>query len=401
MNTDLQNSPRKVRFLPYGILFVLTINWRLVPFDAAARVPAFLLGIFFLLHFSLMAKREYKLLWVWGIWATYTIVNTWCIGINFAGYKHGISDLFIRLFIPFAILALTQWLYSVDSRRTITWVMIVLGIRGLYFVISGAYTSFDFNTRWENEAGININEVGLSLVVWGWAILLWQQDKGKQKIVAIVALLFVGLAATQSGSRSSFISFVILIVVSVLPKCDFKKLRTYVSLPLLALIGIYFYSFVIEDTALGARLINTQHEMERFYFGDTVLARLLGDRAVYYFEGSRIFIDFPWFGVGYGNFVLHNSFGPYVCHVELMLQLAEGGIIGSALFLLFYGGLGTKLLSRFLKSTQRAKDSIYIAGFILVMAINFTSYTSTRPVYFLILGLCLGYATSTEQENRD
>ena len=135
-----------------------------------------------------------------------------------------------------------------------------------------------------------------------------------------------------------------------------------------------------------------------YEFANHPLAKVLGDRSVYYFEGWRIFKDHPWFGVGRDNYILYNSYGPLVCHVEIMAQLAEGGIIGSLLFLLFYLSLYRKSAKKIFAPKWDKADIVYLAGPFFVILISLASYTSFRCIYFIPLATCLWYITTDAAE---
>ena len=82
-------------------------------------------------------------------------------------------------------------------------------------------------------------------------------------------------------------------------------------------------------------MANREDEIQNSQFDDSIITRTLGERSGYVFEGYEIWQDFPWFGVGYGNYIYYSYSRSYRNHVEYMSQLSEGGIFGILLYLYF------------------------------------------------------------------
>lgn len=92
----------------------------------------------------------------------------------------------------------------------------------------------------------------------------------------------------------------------------------------------------------------------------------------------------------------------YVLHTEYIVQLAEGGIIGFTLFLLFYVGIGKRIVISWKNyKTRRTEIWLFIGAFGAILFVNITAWTYSFPHYFLIFGIILGYLESIKIENNN
>ena len=155
------------------------------------------------------------------------------------------------------------------------------------------------------------------------------------------------------------------------------------------LLTVWTHGNVFENTAMWQRIENTENDMEKMYFADTWLAKIMGDRSSYYFGGWEIFSKHPVNGVGLNNYIFHNPFAEFVCHVEIMAQLSEEGILGAIIFLLFYGAIAWQLWkTRKFKSLFEWRFCLVL--FLSICFVNFASYTSMRSVYYMFFGYIIG-----------
>ncbi len=112
-----------------------------------------------------------------------------------------------------------------------------------------------------------------------------------------------------------------------------------------------------------------------------------GDRGVYYVRGWEAFKDEPITGIGLKNF-LHN-YWPTVLHSEFMVHLAELGLIGFILYLLF-----NISVFRSIREAKKTNASaliynylFFVFGAIMISASVLFMYNSmaTAIIYGLIL----------------
>ena len=390
----------------YYIIYFVIINWPLLVvqtfnIDTAMRVP-FVLGAFFLLtHLGFCLQKKYAPFGIWAIWVVYTIANTMIIGLNYAANKHGLMDMLIRCTIPLSIFAMTLYLLKVNAKGTVRVIFWSLLFYCMELLFRGAFLSdFTLMKRMTNADGVNANELGLSFIVLAWATMVYERCvKPKNKLLVPLLLLFgTAIIVLRSASRSAFFVFVFLLAARYILFVNWRKLSTYLAALVVIPVVIIANSYISNKTMLGKRLEATSTEMRNYDFDDHQLAQTFGDRSVYYFEGWRIFKEHPWFGIGRDNYILHNSYGNFICHVEVMAQLAEGGIFGSLLFFLFYFFLYRKTARIIFTKNWNKADMVYLAGPFFIMIINLASYTAFRYIYFIPLATCLWYTTSDSLE---
>ena len=110
--------------------------------------------------------------------------------------------------------------------------------------------------------------------------------------------------------------------------------------------------------------------------------------------GWKIFIEHPWFGVGLSNFQIETGY-PLPIHSEYIVQLCEGGIVGSILFIMFYLNILKCIIS--VKTSNKDNLGIYLlflSLFLTVCFINLTAWTYQFSHYFICFGLIIGKSFS-------
>jgi O-antigen ligase len=90
----------------------------------------------------------------------------------------------------------------------------------------------------------------------------------------------------------------------------------------------------MDHTVLGRRLNDIEETSKLYNKTNIAVFDLLGDRTYYYLKGWELFVKHPVTGIGLRNFRIKTG-SKETMHSEYMVQLAEGGIIGSFLFILF------------------------------------------------------------------
>lgn len=383
----------------YLLLFV-TINWRVVPFDAAMRIPFVLLTVFALWHIGYFMKKKYLLLWFWVVWAMYMFVNTWVAGLNPYTFRHGLYDLAVNLLMPCELLFLVVRLFELNPKKTVNVALITVAVKCIIFILLGGYRISSLGSdRWMNTEAVNINEVGLTMVICEWLVILWanRKDHPLPGILKLGLLLLLMICVILTASRTSFFAFAFVLIASFVAKMNLKSASTYLFLFLLVPCVFFFSSFVINETVLGERILGTSDDVV-LLVGENFLTKIMGDRSVYYIEGARIFREYPWCGVGFYNYMLYNTISSHICHADYIIQVAEGGIIGSFLYILFYFGLIRNAYRRFLKAGERSRDFVYLLGVLMILVMNFATFTCYRPIYFIVLGIAIGY-TLTDPEH--
>lgn len=132
-----------------------------------------------------------------------------------------------------------------------------------------------------------------------------------------------------SGSRNGLLVVcfaLVMLLVAYISKGNVLKMVFFI---VLAFVG---YNY-LQTTEIYDRLMNVSSEYSLIQTG-TVWDKILGDRIYYYVIGFQNFLDNPIYGIGLLNFQEYNNY-KYPLHTESMTHLAEGGLIGITMYILF------------------------------------------------------------------
>ena len=146
-----------------------------------------------------------------------------------------------------------------------------------------------------------------------------------------------------------------------------------ISLPKTFVIVVFIalpISLLVKTTTLGNRLSETSTQslaLSNDYVTGTVFENF-GDRGVYYVLGWEAFKDSPVFGIGLRNF--KGLYYDTVMHSEIMLQLAELGLIGFFLFARNLWYLSRDILK--LRQLKPNKLHNYLALILVVILLSAT-----------------------------
>ena len=237
------------------------------------------------------------------------------------------------------------------------------------------------------------NRIGLYGVIL-WSLLLYKYYKFKKKPYSLILLIALSILPIitifKTGSRSVLGVFVIIIVGIFL----IHRSRDFLKSAAIYIVGIVFvllfFNFVLENTYVGQRLAATGEQAERHSLNTGTIFDKFGDRGLFYIYGAYEFVKSPVFGIGLENF---RTPGGYVMHPEYMVQITELGIVGSILFLLFFGWVGKENLAVLrMKITPFDRKSIEILtlAFVGILIFGTALWFYKVPIAFTLFGLLIG-----------
>jgi O-antigen ligase len=118
--------------------------------------------------------------------------------------------------------------------------------------------------------------------------------------------------------------------------------------------------------------------------------RMFDGRARYYLDGWDLFLNNKINGIGLTNFMYYDI-RSRALHTEYMAQLAEGGLIGTLLFLLFYSYIIISLFKiRKNKSLKKSAEAYLLS--MIIMLILFTGVWIYRnPMMWVLIGLSIRF----------
>lgn len=292
------------------------------------------------------------------------------------------------LFIPFSILFYSVFLFLIDEKK-----FVITGIISyiLYWLLAYQTVNIDTSTM-RLEGSIHPNQFAQCV---GFGLLFLTYIKVRYDLSA-KTILFVSIPALyliiQCGSRNGLVLFAFYLcalIGTVILKKGYVSFRTFISGVVLVIISFLIIKNIIETTSLGERILSVNESFEESnneYLTGTVFDSILGERVVYYVLGFENFIDNPLFGIGVWNFSNYNDF-PFPLHSEYMIHLAEGGIIGSMLYISFIYSVGKTVIYRFVKE----KNALYFTlslSFIIYLLIGLTARELFYVQFYPVLGLC-------------
>ena len=376
----------------FYIVFVLLwepIHATIFTLDSKGRIVVYLTIFIFLLNF--ISNRRFqrfslsKPMIFWGIWLIYSSIN-----LKITGYHGDLPFLFyliLHLFTPFVMMLIVSVEWHYDPKKILYVLLGVFMIYGLSLIILiDNYTGF----TGEQNVGTfgNMGPLNILFVIFYSGLLFAKKWIKKQHLYLFIffAFLIIVLSATRKafGAAVIMLAFIILSQIKLSP----KKL---VQVAVLSIITIWGGNFALNNTTMGKRFATIEESGEIYNTTDNETLNLLGDRAFFYIVGWKIFLEKPITGIGLNNFQKKANSRVRI-HSEYMVQITEGGIIGSSLFLFFNLWISLNLYKNWKNNkNNRSIILVLIGGFSAILFINITGWTYAFPHYFACFGVIIGY----------
>lgn len=382
--------------LRYGYIILLII-W--MPFQKfilkvdGAGISILLLSLAVFTNESIKTNflRLFRLkpFWIWGVWIIYNYVNT-----QIKGSSHQSTwAFFLQLFYPlFIMLILYNSIIRYNFRSLLTVIVI-----GLYAYIAFVFI-FDIRVFFDSrtDSVLNANIIGINAFLLVFVLTLKYVYKHIKLLPFFLLSVIPILVLVLSASRKSFIALLILVLAFLFIRLKGSPIKRFFIIVFSSIFLYVGVTFVINSTALGQRFqeTTTAAQENKKLQTKTVLDNF-GDRGIFYYYGWKMFLNNPITGVGLQNFKKVSDLFDSNIHSEYMVHIAEGGVIGTSLFFLFYYWIGKQLKRAYNKFKKLRKITIiYIAGFVAVLSINTAAWTYDNITIFILLGLIIGYVKS-------
>lgn len=195
-----------------------------------------------------------------------------------------------------------------------------------------------------------------------------------------------------SGSRNGLLVVcfaLVMLLVAYISKGNVLKMLFFI---VLAFVG---YNY-LQTTEIYVRLMNVSSEYSLIQTG-TVWDKILGDRIYYYIIGFQNFLDNPIYGIGLLNFQEYNYY-KYPLHTESMTHLAEGGLIGITLYILFL----RSYIRQFVRfcSFRNILFNQMLVLFICIFVVGITARIYHYEFFFAMYGLIGGEILLLKNQNK-
>lgn len=386
--------------IKYLLLFVICF-WEplrifVLKFDFANRtigILSFLTVLVNIANFNFMRTLFKPPVIYWGIWVIYAFINTVTLGYS-TDQPH--YSFFITLSAPFMVV----WVISSDKFRDrevlLNIVTIGLYIRMMLLLI--------FESTLGNRLGVNIdsNAIGVSalvLIIFLYFKFIYKEISIKLFLILLIIPFYVLLI---SASRNAFGGFAILLISFFYT----HRSKNFIHNLGILLVGSAFvlgtFYFIIETTYLGERFMTTTEQSTNLIYYDEIQGTIFerfGDRGFFYVVGFRLFLEHPIRGVGLKNFSQYLIKGRVAQHSEYMIQLCELGIIGTLLFILFYGWMIKNLIFYWRNDTDsRAKTEVFLTVLLIILFMGLSLFQYNDPILFLLIGATIAYGLRTKED---
>ena len=339
----------------------------------------------------------------WLIWIVYNGVNLMIKGFN--SEISLISYVINTLFIPYFSMVLSNKEIQRNKTDFLNLMFIILLLFSLLSITvlrEGEVTTSDAKLDIQRVTG-KLGNLGplISMFILFFLSLLYVKSKKKITTLIIFTVYVIGLISI-SGTRKAFGAVILILIFTYLAKIKFSFTNIFNTI-LLCLVIFFGYDYVMDNTAIGLRFNQGVDDGEKFNTSNIEVLNYLGDRANFYIDGWRIFSQNPLSGIGLENYT-NVSNSKYRLHTEYIVQLAETGLIGTLLFLLFNIGIGRRIYMIWRKyKKNRAEAMVLLGGFLAVLFLNLTAWTYSFPHYFIVFGVIVGFYENikrTELKNK-
>lgn len=373
------------------VLLWAPLQGTIMTFDAKGRILFALTVIAFIVNYNKQVFKKMlfsKPIIIWIIWVIYSAINMMSKGFH-NEYLSPSFYIITKLFMPLVIMSVCAYEYNKNNyklTKTLLYIFCIYSIIGFFFMtINRSHTS-DGAATLGNLLALN----NLFIIFYAGLLYKWG-ELSAVKFIGFVVFVFVVIIA--SATRKALGAATILLLFVVLSNMRFNA-KSFLSVLLLALTLYVGTNYIMKNTLMGERLSMTEEAGEKFNTSNNLFLNFLGDRALFYIVGTELFYEHPISGIGLLNFTEETG-TDYRIHSEYMVQLAENGLIGSTLFILFYVSLISAIFkyrrhSIFAKTT----GNILLGGVVAILFISFTAWTYDFCMYFACLGTIIG-ATKT------
>ncbi len=328
-------------------------------------------------------------------------------GLQGVPHDNSYIDVLVPLFQCYFLLVWTCYLALKDLSKTLYFMLIgyllFIVLAATLAIMTSGYSFSSMEGDDERLSGsIHLTQMGATagLTVFVVALLRHCSNFPIKKILPILSipLLIVIMAASRNGLLLTFAGFFCIFLADLFSKKTSSK--KIVNLLLISIPILLVAYLILQETYVGERLLGTKEQSENMsgvmeYKTGTILD-YLGDRTWYYVLGFSNFLEYPIFGIGYSHFKLYND-APYILHPEYMVELAEGGLVATGLFLFFLLSILYYLLKFFV--TTRSEISVTLLFFLLMTLMACLSTTINHDIqYWPLFGLCVAMIMKNEEK---
>ena len=375
--------------LTWANLAVLVFKFdRVGRFLTATVVLCFLINLFYNRNWRICFKISPILIWT--IWIIYATLNVTVQGHRTYWTTNGIVEwhedqFYIQdILKQLVVMVCVAWMYLKDPQRLLKHLVII------FMTIAVATILFDsVNKSWGDTGRFGTvmgNTASLTMVVLAFILsICWYRKYIKPRYIYMSFIIAIGLMLAIQ-TRKALVAFCIISIFTYLTKYDIRKPSNWIAIIIFMILIAGIGEFVLDNTAIGERFATTKDDGENVNELGIPALDWLGDRAFHVYLGWNIFLEHPLCGVGLENTQYYTNL-PYPLHQEYIGQLAENGIIGFSLLILFYINIIKGVTKRFADYHSYGICLICIGGILAILFISFTAWTWQHGYFFVLFGI--------------
>lgn len=315
----------------------------------------------------------------WFLWCLYSWINWETKGVP------PMEPFLPRHYITKFILPLaTMWIVYYEGNRNLRSMSIVILFFSFVYCICGLL--LQKVERSEQELGNCLALNGTTLAFFGCFCYI---NKFINRTLLLLVLLISLASIAFVSTRKAFGGFSIILISLFFSQIDVRNPKTLFYAFFILVAGSVSLQYVIEHTSMGERFTIIEDQAYSYSIKIPSYLTFLGERAAHYVLGWETFVKNPITGIGLSNFQTVTGFY-YQLHTEYMVQLCEGGLIGSFLWVLFMCGIIKSAWHAYRKRISPVAI-ICIGGVFSILLIDLTAWTYQGTNYFAVYGLILAY----------
>lgn len=353
----LSNSHKNIRFFYVITWWLLSTSVFLFTYFPATNQIA-LKVIIPLLLLAVIVKEKvirfdkglglYTLMFLWGCLSVFYTVN-----INMT--LQYLQMLFGNIVIWYIA---SRCIKRISDIKVLSYPLLAALLVQLYFglTVKIQIATNPVNRGLERISGLspNSNDEG-HLLVFGIVTLLLLLIYLRNKIFKIVAIILIAcflIAIFRTGSRSSLIALILIVLSYVFLLSKKKNYALLIATIIISFIVYHFLSpYILNNTVMGRRLeLAAEHGEQNI-------------RVLLIKEGWQFFISHPIFGLGLGSFTSYST-GHYYSHNDYIEILASLGLPAFILYMSVFVDYWRKAKKLF------RRDKGYYKG-VIVLSIAF------------------------------
>ena len=286
--------------------------------------------------------RTHKAVVIWMLFLGYSIINVYVVN-GPLGVREIVRDSILTYMVPLAMyFVITNLSFMLDIKCLVISVIIsgiiTAGVGLLEWfagknLIGPAYTGMDlitrdvfFRTNGPFHDGISYSTVVLMHIPFAYYFMKKQLIS---KRLWIFCVAFFALGSLVAYARSTMVA---LLLTGIILALRVKVGNLFATIYMMVFGGIMVF--------IAWELIaSSQIYTKRIGEASDVIGRYLQN-----IHAWKMFLQNPFFGLGYGNWQKIDRI--YGIHNSFMAQLAEGGLIGFTLFMLYYASILLKNIKK-------------------------------------------------------